>query len=135
MESKLGHSLNRAMNRISNRRLRTAIYVFAFVVIGFILPWWSILIVAAFIGWFEQGLLRSALAALIACFLAWFLLTLGFDIANGFRISIRLGGLVGLPVPIIANIISATLGGIVAALFAAATNQLRITLHLMRARS
>ena len=114
------------MNRISNRRVRTAVYVVAFMVIGFVLPWWSILLVAGFIGWFEQGLMRAALAALIACFIAWFLLTLGFDVASGFRISTRLGGLVGLPIPIVASIVSATLGGMVAALSAATTNQLRV---------
>ena len=120
------NKFDRAINRISNRRVRIAIYVFSFMAIGFLLPWWSILIVAGSIGWFEQGLLRASLAALIACFTAWMLLTLGFDLANGFRISTRLGGLVGLPVPIVASILSATLGGLVAALFAAATNQLRI---------
>ena len=120
------NKFDRAINRISNRKVRIAIYVFSFMAIGFVLPWWSILIVAGLIGWFENGLLRASLAALFACFIAWMLLTLGFDLANGFRISTRLGGLVGLPVPIVASILSATLGGAVAALFAAATNQLRI---------
>lgn len=115
-----------AMNRILNRRLQIAIYIGAFMAIGFVLPWWSILLVAGFIGWFEEGLLRATLAAFIACFLAWFILTLGFDIASGFRISTRLGGLVGLPIPIVASLVSATTGGIVAALFAASANQLRI---------
>jgi hypothetical protein len=125
--------LDSAINRISNRRLRTAVYVIAFMLIGFALPWWSILLIAGLIGWVEHGLLRSMLAALIACFLAWFVLTFAFDLMNGFRISTRIGGLVGLPIPVIANILSATLGGVVAALAAATTNQLRITLQLVRA--
>ena len=124
--------LDLAINRISNRKLRTVLYVIAFMAIGFVLPWWSILLIAGVIGWVEEGLLRSMLAALIACFLAWFLLTFAFDTMNGFRISTRLGGLVGLPVPVIANIVSATLGGIVAALAAATSNQLRVTIQLAR---
>lgn len=125
--------LDLTLNRISNRKLRSAIYVLAFMVIGFILPWWSILIVASIIGWFENGLMRSAVAALTSCFIAWFLLTLAFDIFSGFRISVRIGGLVSLPIPVIANILSATLGGLVSALAAATSNQMRAILQLARA--
>ncbi len=127
------NKLDRVLDTIANHQLRTLVYVLAFMIIGFVLPWWSILFVAAFIGWIEQGLLRACVAALITCFLAWFLLTLAFDIMNGFRISTRLGGLVGVPFPVIANFVSAALGGIVAALAAGTSNQLEILLKLARA--
>lgn len=130
MQTKLDY----AVNRISSRKLRTVIYILAFMAIGFALPWWSILIIAALIGWFEEGLLRSSIAALTACFIAWFLLSFIFDAMNGFRISTRIGGLVGLPVPVFANIVTATLGGLVAAFTAATANQLRIIGYLSRAR-
>lgn len=127
------NKLDRALDTIANHPLRTLIYVFAFTIIGFVFPWWSIVLVAAFIGWIEQGLTRSCVAALITCFIAWFLLTLVLDTMNGFRISTRLGGLVGISFPVLANFVSASLGGIVAAFAAGASNQLKLVVKSARA--
>lgn len=106
----------------------------AFAVVGFILPWWSIMLVAGVVGWNQNTLLKAILRPLLACFAAWILLTLAFDAVHGFRISTRLGGLVGLQIPLVANLIAASLGGILAALSAATVQQFKKTLFLLRSQ-
>jgi hypothetical protein len=120
---------------LSQKKLSFALEVAAFAVIGFIVPWWwSIALVAFVVGWTQNTLSKACLRALIACFTAWFLLTVGFDIMNGFRISMRLGGIVGLPIPIAANLLASALGGIFAMLVAGAANQIRVVSELVRLR-
>lgn len=120
---------------LAQRKTSFIIEVAAFAIVGFIIPWWwSIALVAFVIGWTQNTLSKACLRALIACFTAWLLLTLAFDMVNGFRISMRLGGLVGLPVPLAANLLASALGGVFATLVAGSANQLREVLQLVRLR-
>lgn len=120
---------------LAQRKFSFILEVVAFALIGFIVPtWWSILPVALVIGWTQNTLSKACIRALIACFTAWLLLTIAFDLMNGFRISIRLGGLIGLPIPLAANLLAAAIGGLFSMLVAGAANQLRVVAQLVRLR-
>ena len=121
------------LTALSHHQIQFAAATVAFMVIGFILPWWSIIFVGGLIGWHQPTLLRAAMLALMTCFTAWLLLTLGFDMVNGFRISTRIGGLAGAQIPIVANLAASVIGGLVAMLAAATGNQFRKLLELVRA--
>lgn len=99
--------------------------IVAFSMIGFLLPWWSISLVAAIIGWQEPCIKKSFTRGFLACFSSWLILTLIFDALSGFRISPRIGGLAHLPFPIAANLISSAIGSLAAGLTAITINQLK----------
>lgn len=117
-----------------NLHIKVTVFALLFTVIGFILPWWSIILIAALIGYIHTSLWEAMKVSFISCFLSWFVLTLIFDAISGFRISVRLDGMIHASFPIVASLIAAAVGGILCAFTSATVNQFTAARELARSR-
>ena len=69
----------------------------AFLLVGWWTPWWSLLILAALLGWKSKSLVACLRDSFIGGFTAWLVLCTYFDYQNQMSVSRALAGLFSLP--------------------------------------
>lgn len=87
-------------------------------VMGLLLPWWCVVCAGfAVVAFFRLRPIAAFVVCFAAVFLLWFILTLISSSANGHQLARSMGGVIaGIENPFITMILSAFLGGLIAAL-------------------
>ncbi len=93
------------------------------IALGFRAPWWTFAVPAFFVGWLIPG--KMVRVAALAAAIAWMSIAISHDLPTGFRLSMRIAGVVGLKGFLFSYVILALIAGAIAGLAAFAGSSLR----------
>lgn len=83
--------------------------------LGWIVPWWLMFVLAIFIGFIEDTRLSSMKVGFFGFFFPWLALTVGLDLQHQGLVALRLAGMLGVGYSVWIYLLIATAGGFLAA--------------------